>query len=96
MSSMMWEIAERYMSAKHGETWEIFAIDKATPVKSVRENVAMYIGRHVKVSSDAARDIINEIESYGYGWMTHKSTGITFLAGDPNHFIVAAASIIEM
>ena len=96
MSSILWEIAERYVSAKCGETWQVFAIDQATPVKSVRENVAMFFGGHVKVSTNDAKEIISEMKSYGYKWMTHEPTGITFMAGDPNHFITAAASVIEM
>ena len=93
MASTLWEIAERYASAK---AWQVFAIDQATPVKSVRENVAMFFGGHVKVSNGAAKKIIRELESYGYEWMTHEPTGITFMAGDPNHFITAAESFIEM
>lgn len=96
MSSILWEIAERYVSAKYGEAWEVFAIDRDTPVKSVRESVAMYFGGHVKVSTNAAHDIIGELESYGYEWITHERTGITFMAGDPNHFMTATASFIEM
>ena len=96
MASILWEVAERYMTAKYGETWEFFAINRDTPVKSVRENVAMYFGGHVKVSTNDAYDIISELESYGYEWMNHEPTGTTFMAGDPNHFMTATASIIEM
>ena len=96
MSSILWDIAERYVSAMHGETWQVFAINRDTPVKSVRENVAMFFGGHVKVSTNDAYGIISELEAYGYEWLTHERTGITFIAGDPNHFMVAAASIIEM
>ena len=87
-----WEIAERYA----GQETEIFAIDNGAPVKSVRENVAMYLGDSVKVSSSAAHEIIKELEAYGYEWMIHVPTGTTFMAGDPNHFITAVASIIEL
>ncbi|QDF19287.1 hypothetical protein SEA_STICKYNOTE_94 [Corynebacterium phage Stickynote] len=75
---------------------EIFAIDNGAPVKSVRENVDMYLGDSIKVSDTAAHEIIKELEAYGYEWMIHVPTGTTFMAGDPNHFLTAVASIIEL
>ena len=88
----MWEIAEKYM----GQEMEIFAINKSTPVKSVRENVEMYLGESVKVSTTSAKEILRELEAYGYKWVAHHPTGIVFMAGDPNHFLTAVASIIEL
>ena len=88
----MWEIAEKYM----GQEMEIFAINKATPVQSVRENVEMYLGESVRVSTTSAKEIIKELEAYGYKWVEHKPTGIVFMAGNPNHFLTAVASIIEL
>ena len=88
----MWEIAEKYME----QDTEIFAINKSTPVQSVRENVEMYLGKHVKVSTTSAKEILRELEAYGYKWVEHKPTGIVFMAGNPNHFLTAVASIIEL
>ena len=96
MTSLSWEIAEWYVNTKYGVKWQVFAINQATPVKSVRENVARLFGGHVKVSNGAAKEIIGELEAYGYKWMTHEPTGTTFMAGDPDHLITAAASVIEM
>jgi precorrin-6B methylase 2 len=93
----VWEIAEKYAGRSTAyKDMEIFAIDKSAPIKSIRENVGIYLGESVKVSASSAKEILRELETYGYQWIEHQPTGIAFMAGNANHFLTAVASTIEL